>query len=50
MYHELLHKALGIQTSGSRKMAHTKEFRELEQKHPDYQRAQDFIQKNAKKL
>lgn len=50
MYHELLHKALGIKTSGSRKMAHTKEFRELEQSHPDYERAQSFIQKNAKRL
>lgn len=50
MYHELLHKALGIKTSGSRRMAHTKEFRTLEQKHPDYERAQAFIQKNAKRL
>lgn len=50
MYHELLHKALGIKTSGARKMAHTKEFRELEQSHPDYERAQSFIQKNAKRL
>ena len=45
-----LHKALGIKTSGSRRMAHTKEFRELEQRHPDYERAQAFIQKNAKRL
>ena len=50
MYHELLHKALGIKTSGARRMAHTKEFRELEKEHPDYERAQSFIQKNAKRL
>ena len=34
MYHELLHKALGVKTSGSRRMAHTKEFRDLEKKAP----------------
>lgn len=50
MYHELLHKALGVKTAGSRRMAHTKEFRDLEQRHPDYERAQAFIQKNAKRL
>ena len=50
MYHELLHKALGIKTGGSRRMAHTKEFRQLEQAHPDYARAQAFIQKNASRL
>ena len=50
MYHELLHKLLGIETSGSRNRAHTSEFRKLEQAHPDYQRAQDFIRKNASKL
>ena len=50
MYHELLHKLLGIDTTGSRNRAHTPEFRKLEQAHPDYQRAQDFIRKNAAKL
>ena len=50
MYHELLHKALGVKTSGTRRMSHTKEFRDLEQRHPDYERAQAFIQKNAKRL
>lgn len=50
MYHELLHKLLGIETSGSRNRAHTPEFRKLEQAHPDYQHAQDFIRKNAAKL
>ena len=50
MYHELLHKLLGIETSGSRNRAHTPEFRKLEQAHPDHQRAQDFIRKNAAKL
>ncbi len=50
MYHELLHKLLGIDTTGGRNRAHTPEFRKLEQAHPDYQRAQDFIRKNAAKL
>lgn len=50
MYHELLHKALGVKTGGSRRAAHTKEFRKLEQSHPDYARAQAFIQKNAARL
>lgn len=50
MYHELLHKALGIKTSGTRRMAHTSEFRKMEKLHPDFERAQDFIQKYAKKL
>ena len=50
MYHELLHKALGVKTSGARRMAHTKEFRDFEKRHPDYERAQAFIQKNAKRL
>ena len=50
MYHELLHKVLGIKTSGTRRMAHTREFRRLEQAHPDYEKAQAFIRNNAKKL
>ena len=50
MYHELLHKALGIKTSGSRRMAHTAEFRKLEQAHPDYERAEAFLQKLVKIL
>ena len=50
MYHELLHKALGVKTSGARRVAHTKEFRDFEKRHPDYERAQAFIQKNAKRL
>ena len=50
MYHELLHKVLGVKTSGSRRVSHSKEFRDLEQRHPDYERAQAFIRKNAKRL
>ena len=50
MYHELLHKVLGVKTSGSRRMSHTKEFRELEKAHPYYEQAQAFIQKLARKL
>ncbi len=50
MYHELLHKLLGIKTVGSRRHAHTPEFRKLEQAHPNYQQAQDFLKKNSSKL
>ena len=50
MYHELLHKALGIKTSGGRRMAHTAEFRKYEKGHPDYERAQTFLQKLVSKL
>lgn len=50
MYHELLHKALGVKTVNNRKHAHTPEFRKLEQAHPNYQQAQDFIRKNASRL
>ena len=50
MYHELLHKALGIKNSGGRRMAHTAEFRKYEQAHPDYERAEAYLKKNASKL
>ncbi len=50
MYHELLHKLLGVRTVGTRRHAHTPEFRKLEQAHPQYQQAQDFLKKNSSKL
>ena len=50
MYHELLHKALGVKNVNNRNQAHTPEFRKFEQAHPYYQQAQDFIKKNAAKL
>ena len=50
MYHELLHKLLGVKTVGSRRHAHTPEFRKLEQAHPQYLQAQGFIKKNASRL
>ena len=50
MYHELLHKALGIKVSGGRRMAHTAKFRELEQAHPDYERAEAFLKKFLTRL
>lgn len=34
MYHELLHKQLGVKTSGTRQYAHTAEFRREEQRFP----------------
>ncbi len=50
MYHELLHKLLGVKTVGNRRHAHTPEFRKLEQAHPQYRQAQDFLKKNSSKL
>ncbi len=51
MYHELLHKALGVKTdSAGRNRAHSAEFRRYEQSHPDYLRAQEFIKNFSSKL
>jgi hypothetical protein len=49
MYHELLHKKVGIKTSGKRKLAHTAEFRRQEQAFKRYQEAKMFLQKLAGK-
>lgn len=43
MYHELLHKQLGIQSINGRHYAHTPQFRALERSHSKYQQAQDFL-------
>lgn len=51
MYHELLHKALGVKTdSAGRRRAHSAEFRRYERSHPDYLRAQKFMQTFSSKL
>jgi hypothetical protein len=47
MYHELLHKVLGTRHSGTRRMAHTPEFRKKEQQFREYQQAQTFLQSIA---
>jgi hypothetical protein len=50
MYHELLHKKLGIKTSGKRRLAHTTEFRTYEKSFKKFQDAKTFLEKLAKKL
>ncbi|HOT92587.1 MAG TPA: hypothetical protein PLJ78_11390 [Anaerolineae bacterium] len=47
MYHELLHKSLGIKLVNGRRYAHTSEFREAEQRFAQYEQAKTFL---AKKL
>lgn len=49
MYHELLHKKLGVKISGKRKLAHTTEFRKLEQSFVQYADAKIFLHGLAKK-
>ncbi len=48
MYHELLHKELGIKDSGTRKTAHTHQFRQMEMEHKDYQAAKEYLEKLAR--
>ena len=43
MYHELLHKVLGLKTVNSCRMAHTRKFKRLEKKFAQYQLAEKFI-------
>ncbi len=51
MYHELLHKMLGVKIdSAGRHRAHTAEFRRYERAHPDYERAQKYIQRLSASL
>ncbi len=51
MYHELLHKMLGVKIdSAGRRRAHTAEFRRYERAHPDYERAQKYIQRLSASL
>lgn len=50
MYHELLHKALGVQLSNGRQYAHTPEFREAERKFLRYEKAEETLKRLGKKL
>lgn len=50
MYHELLHKALGVQLSNGRQYAHTPEFREAERKFRRYEEAEETLKRLGKKL
>jgi hypothetical protein len=50
MYHELLHKKLGVKTAGGRSYAHTAEFRREEQRFPRYFEAKACLQELSNKL
>jgi len=45
MYHELLHKQLGVKLVNGRRYAHTPEFREAEQRFAQYEQAKSFLAK-----
>jgi predicted metal-dependent hydrolase len=45
MYHELLHKQLGVVTNHGRRYAHTKAFREAEARFSQQERAQAYLNK-----
>ncbi len=45
MYHELLHKQLGITVVNGRRYAHTSEFREAERRFARYEDAQAFLER-----
>ena len=44
MYHEILHKVLGLKLVNKNRMAHTRQFRDLERKFRQYQPAKKFIE------
>lgn len=45
LYHELLHHHLGIPVINGRRRAHTREFREAEQRYPLFEEAEAFLKK-----
>jgi hypothetical protein len=47
MYHELLHKKMGVKRANSGKHNHTKIFKELERQFKFYAQANDFINQLA---
>lgn len=50
MYHELLHKALGVQVVNGRGYAHTPAFRRAERRFRYYNEAQEYLQKLGQSL
>jgi hypothetical protein len=48
LYHELLHKRLGMKDTAQRQIAHTHEFRRLEKQCARYEDAQRFLEKIAR--
>ena len=47
MFHELLHKALGVKVINGRRYAHTREFRKKEKHFGRYEEAQEVLRKLA---
>lgn len=45
MYHEMLHKKIGLKEINGRRYAHTKTFRDAEQKFEYYKEAEEFIKR-----
>ena len=45
LYHEMLHKALGIRESNGRRYAHTREFKNAEKQFKDYSQATEMMRK-----
>ncbi len=45
MYHELLHKDLGLKTVNGRSYGHTPEFRKAERSYPKYKEAQAYLER-----
>jgi hypothetical protein len=50
MYHELLHKHLGFYSRNGRRISHHAEFRKQEIMFPQYEQAQIYLEKLAKKV
>jgi hypothetical protein len=50
VYHEMLHHHLGVEHRNGRKMAHTRRFRQLEQRYRHYHRLQAWKEKNLHRL
>jgi hypothetical protein len=47
MFHELLHRELGVQVVNGRHVAHGSDFRRAERQFPDYQRAVAYLEKHG---
>lgn len=43
VFHEMLHGVIGVKVSGGRRRFHTREFRTRERAHPDFERAERWI-------
>ena len=50
VYHEMLHHYLGVEHRNGRKIAHSKRFRQLEQRYLHYHKLQAWKKKNLNKL